>query len=147
MGLFGRSEDKNETEIAEDAKLRLHKEELDISKDRVQTGAVNLSKEVVEEQKAVNVPVTHEEVIIERTALNNEVSDEPISAEETIHIPVSKEQLEVGKHTVLTGEVSAHKHNVEEMEQVDETLKREEARVDVDGEPNIVADESDNHLQ
>lgn len=137
----------DENEIAEDAKLRLHKEELDISKDRVQSGGVNLRKEVVEEQKTVNVPVTHEEVVIERRALNNEVSDEPISAEETIHIPVSKEELEVGKHTVLTGEIAAHKHEVEEMKQVDETLKREEARVDVDGDPNMVTDETDNHLQ
>lgn len=146
--LFGRFEDKtDETELTEDAKLRLHKEELDISKDRVQTGAVNLRKEVVEEQKEVNVPVTHEEVVIERRSLNNEVSDEPIRAEETIHIPVSKEQLEVGKHTVLTGELTAHKREIEEMEQVDETLKREEARVDVDGEPNIVAEETDNPLQ
>jgi uncharacterized protein (TIGR02271 family) len=147
VNLFGNNEDKvDETEAAEDAKLRLHKEELDIAKDRVETGGVNLRKEILEEQKTVNVPVTHEEVVIERRALNNEASDEPISAEESIHIPVSEEQLEVGKHTVLTGEIAAHKREVEEMKQVDETLKREEARVDVDGDPNIV-EENDNDLQ
>ena len=146
--LFGSFEDRaDKTEITEDSKLRLHREELDISKDRVQTGAVNLRKEVVEEQKTVNVPVTHEEVVIERRALNNEVSDEPISAEETIHIPVSEEQVEVGKHTVLTGEIAAHKQEVEGMKQVDETLKREEARVDTEGDPNIVENEIDNHLR
>jgi uncharacterized protein (TIGR02271 family) len=146
--LFGSLEDQaDKTEVTEDAKLRLHREELDISKDRVQTGAVNLRKEVVEEQKTVNVPVTHDEVVIERRALNNEVTDEPISAEETIHIPVSEEQVEVGKHTVLTGEIAARKREVEEMKQVDETLKREEARVDTEGDPNIVENEIDNHLQ
>lgn len=131
-------DDQDNKETVEDAKLRLRKEELDISKDRVETGAVSLNKEIVEEQKAVDVPVTHEEVIIERKAIDNEPSDTPIGDEETIHIPVSEERVEVGKHTVITGEVMAHKQEVEDTEHVEETLKREEARVETDGDPNIV---------
>lgn len=132
-----------DSEIVEDGKLRLRKEELDIAKDRVRTGEVNLRKEIVEEQKTVNVPVTHEEVVIERRAVN-EPSDTPVGVEETIHIPVSEERIEVGKHTVVTGEVAAYKRAVEETEQVEETLKREEARLDVEGDPNIVSEETFN---
>lgn len=147
MGLFGRPEDKNDKEkIAKDGKLQLRREELDISKDRVPTGEVTLSKEIVEEQKVVDVPVTHEEVVIERRALNNERSDEPVTGEGTIHIPVSKEQVHVDKHTVLTGEVSAYKRAVDETEHVDETLKREEARMEKHGDPNIVSDKADRRL-
>ncbi|MCX7710884.1 MAG: YsnF/AvaK domain-containing protein [Clostridia bacterium] len=151
MGIFGKSENKDNHkerhgEVVENGRLELRAEELDIAKNRVQTGAVNLRKEIVEEQKVVDVPVTHEEVVIERRAISNQRSDAPIGEEETIHIPVSREQVTVDKHTVLTGEVSALKREVEETQQVRETVKREEARVETDGDPNIIADETHRHL-
>lgn len=145
MGLFSIFDDNRQnerTETDDSGKLRLHKEELDIDKREVETGEVLLSKDVVEELKSVEVPVTHEEVVIERTALNNEPSDSPISSGETIRIPVSEEKIEVGKHTVVTGEVSAHKREVEEIHQVDETLKREEARIEQNGDVKITSDKS-----
>ena len=125
--LFGGDDKRHDTETVEDGKLLLR-------------------KEIVEEQKIVDVPVTHEEVVIERRALNNEVSDEPIGEEETINIPVSEEKVEVGKHTILTGEVLASKREVEETHHVEDTLKKEEARVEADGDPNIVSDEMVDHL-
>lgn len=141
-------EERNErVEDVDDKKLLLRQEELDISKDRVETGEVVLSKEIVEEQKEVDVPVMHEEVVIERRAINHEMSDSPISEEETIHIPVSEERVEVGKHTVVTGEVSAYKREVEETRHVEETLRREEARVDSSGDANIVNDEEISHYE
>lgn len=146
FGIFGNEED-NKTETNGDGKLRLRQEELDISKNKVETGQVTLSKDVIEEKKVVDVPVTHEEVVIERRAINNEASDSPISSGETIRIPVSEERVEVGKHTVITGEVSAHKREVEETEKVEETIKREEARVDTEGNPNIVSNDTDNKFQ
>jgi len=140
FGIFDDKDKKAESEHVDDETLRLRQEELDIAKDRVQTGEVSLHKEIVEELKSVDVPVTHEEVVIERRAIDNEFSDEIIGDEETIHIPVSEEKVEVGKHTVVTGEVSAHKREVEDSKHIEETLKKEEARVDVDGDPNIVSD-------
>lgn len=144
--LFGFFNDENEernerAETVDDGKLRLRQEELDISKDKVETGEVILSKEIVEEQKTIDVPVTHEEVVIERRAIDHESSDSPIGAEETIHIPVSEERVEVGKHTVVTGEVSAYKREVEETQHVEETLRREEARVNTTGDAHVVNDE------
>ncbi|MCQ6279367.1 YsnF/AvaK domain-containing protein [Bacillus sp. EB600] len=122
--------------------LQLHKEELDITKNNVDAGEVVLSKDVVEEQKTVDVPVMHEEVVIKRTPMNNERSDASISSEETIHIPVSQEQVEVNKYTVTTEEVSAAKRQVEETRQVQETLKHEEANVNTTGSVDIVSDGS-----
>jgi uncharacterized protein (TIGR02271 family) len=123
------------------ASLELHKEELDITKNNIDAGEVVLSKDVIEEQKTVDVPVMHEEVVIKRTALNNERSDAPIGSEDTIHIPVSQEQVEVNKHTVTTEEVSASKHQVEETQHVEETLKHEEAHVDTTGSVNVISDD------
>ena len=145
MGLFGSDKKEAEkTEFADNGKLLLRKEELDISKDRDRIGEVALQKEIIEEKKRVDVPVTHEEVVIERRDINNEFSNAPIGDEETIHIPVSKEEVHVDKDTFLTGEISAHKREVEEKESIEETLKHEEARVRKSGDPNII--DSDNHL-
>jgi len=141
FGLFENEEEKVQNNH-ENEKLRLHKEELDITKNKIDAGEVTLKKEVIEEQQTVDVPVTHEEVVIERRAIDNEPSNSSISDEETIHIPVSEEQVQVSKHTVITGEVSAYKRNVEEMQHVEETLKREEAHVDTTGHVNIASDET-----
>lgn len=147
MSIFGNiwdeddraEEDHAEKDIAEDnAKLNLRREELDISKNKVQKGEVELGKEIIEEQKVIDVPVTREEIVIERRALNNEASDSPIQDEETIRIPVNEETVNVNKHTVLTGEVSAHKRAIEDTRHVEETLKREEARVNRIGDPNVI---------
>jgi uncharacterized protein (TIGR02271 family) len=121
----------------EESKLRLREEELDVSKYSVQTGEVTLHKDVVEEQRTVQVPVTHEQVVIERRAIN-EPSDEPVGAEEVIRIPVSEERVDVDKHTMVTGEVELHKRAIEETREINETIRKEVARVDVDGQPDVV---------
>lgn len=136
--IFGNGDDDKKESNDDDKKLRLHKEELDIAKNNVKKGEVELSKEIIEEHKAVDIPVKREEVVIERKSLNNEASDAPITDEETIKIPVSEEKVDVGKHTVVTGEVSAHKRAIEDTEHVDETLKHEEARINTTGDPNVI---------
>lgn len=124
-------------DLDEDRKLRLREEQLDVSKNKVQTGEVNVRKEIIEEQKTINVPVTHEEIVIERRAVNNDSTAEPIGADETIRIPVSEEQVEVHKNTVVTGEVEIQKREVQGTEQVQDTVRREEARVDKSGEVKV----------
>lgn len=131
----------------EQAKVLLRKEELNIDKSRVQTGEVEFSKEIIEEHKIVDVPVTREEVVIERKTLNNEQSDSPITNEATIRIPVSQEKVDVDKRTVLTGEISAHKQSVEDTKHIDETLKREEARVNTFGNPDVIDNKTDQPYQ
>ncbi len=98
---------------------------------------MNVRKEIVEEQKTINVPVSHEEIVIERRSVNNDSTAEPVGADETIRIPVSEEQVEVNKNTVVTGEVDVHKREIQETEQVKDTVKREEARVDKTGNVKV----------
>lgn len=139
--ILGNNDDNKRNK--DEGRLTLHKEELDISKSNVPKGEVELSKEIIQEQKTVDVPVTHEEVVIERRAIDNEASDTPISDEETIRIPVSEEQVNVDKHTVVTGEVSAHKREIQETRRVEENLKREEARINTNGDADIVDNNTD----
>jgi uncharacterized protein (TIGR02271 family) len=145
--IFGNNEDTKQETRDNDAKLLLRKEELDIDKSSVHTGEVELGKEIIEEQKIVDVPVKREEVVIERRTLNNELSDSPITDEETIRIPVSEERVDVDKHTVISGEISAHKRDIEDVKHIDETVKREEARINKIGNPDVVDSVTDTDHQ
>lgn len=152
-GLFGDDNENtnstNNTNTNEstnnDATLQLRKEELDITKSKVQKGEVELSKEIIEEQKCVDVPITREEVVIERKPLNNETCDAPIANEAPIRIPVSEEKVDVNKRTVVTEEISAHKQPVEATQHIDETIRREEARVNTTGNPNVIDNSANNN--
>ena len=143
MGLFFDDDKKTQKKVTDENKIQLKKEELDIAKHSDRVGDVELSKDIVTERQVVDVPVTHEEVVIERKAVDHKPSDEPIGREEKIHIPVSEERVDVGKHTVVTGEVNARKQAIQEERHIDEPIRREEARVHTDGDSNIVRDELD----
>jgi len=104
--------------------LKLREERLNVTKDREQTGEVNLRKEVVTEQKTVNVPVTHEEVVIEQHAVTGgQVDNTPIGEGESIRVPVSEEQVNVSKNTIVTGEVGISKRDVQGTQQVKPTYR------------------------
>lgn len=144
MNLFGlgkddeNTENNNEKDAKEEGTLQLRQEQLDVNKSKVQAGEVTLSKDVVEEQRSIDVPVTHEEVVIERKTFDNKQSDSPITSGETISIPVSEEHVKVGKHTVITEEISAHKQDVEETRHIEETVKQEEAHIDSTGGAKVI---------
>ncbi|QGQ45032.1 YsnF/AvaK domain-containing protein [Metabacillus sediminilitoris] len=124
--------------------LKLREEQLDVTKERVQTGEVEVRKDVVEEQKTVHVPVTHEEVYVERRTVGDAAIDDtaaattkPIGDEETIRVPIVEEKVEVTKKPVVTEELVIGKRQATETEQVTENIKREEARVETDGDATV----------
>ncbi len=128
---------------SEGRRLQLREEQLQVSKQPVQTGEVNLHKDVVTEQQNIDVPVTHEEVYIERRPASGQVSDTPIGDNETINVPVSREQVNVSKQSVVTGEVAVGKRTVQETQQVSDTVRHEEARVDRTGNAAIQGDNAE----
>ncbi|MDF2606064.1 MAG: hypothetical protein K0S34_254 [Bacillales bacterium] len=151
LGLFGEDEESNQQgqsqqnqqqnnsgNTTDSKNMVLHKEELDITKNMVQTGEVVLSKEIIEEQQTIDVPVMHEEIVIERTPLNNESTTSGISGEETIRIPVNEEQVDVNKRTVAVEEVSLYKNEVQENQQINETLQREDVSINTTGNASVV---------
>ncbi|EWG09380.1 YsnF/AvaK domain-containing protein [Cytobacillus firmus] len=122
--------------------LKLREEQLDVSKERVQAGEVEIHKDVVEEQKTVDVPVEHEEVYIERRKVDDAdgTGVSPISEDETIRIPVTEERLEVSKKPVVTEEIVVGKREVQETQQVKENLKKEEVHFEA-GREHITKNE------
>lgn len=138
---YGTTADVADTDEAR--RLKLREEQLQVYKQPVQTGEVGIRKEVVSEQQNINVPVTHEEVYVERRAGSGQVSDTPIGESETVRVPVSAEQVQVNKQTVETGEVALGKRAVQGTQQVSDTVRHEEARVERRGDANIEGDDTD----
>lgn len=124
-------------EAMQDIKLR--EEQLRVNKQKVQTGEVEIHKETVTEEKTITVPVTREEMVIEYhpAAEQGEVSTQAGKEAETIRIPISEEQVQVTKQMVQTGEVSVHKQQVQDVQHITETVKREELRVEPQGDVRI----------
>jgi uncharacterized protein (TIGR02271 family) len=103
-----------------------------------QAGEVQLRKNVVAEQQTIDVPVTREEVYIQRQAVSGQPSDTPITDDgETIRVPVGEEQVDVNKQTVVTGEVTVGKRQVQETQQYTDTVRHEELDVDNQGNVNV----------
>jgi uncharacterized protein (TIGR02271 family) len=112
-------------------RLQLREEELIPRKRSVQAGEVRLQTDVVSEQRTVEVPVTREEVYVERHPVDRRPSDRPINdTGETIEVPVSEEEVTVEKRSVVYEEVEVGKRAVQDTEQVDATVRREELKVD-----------------
>jgi uncharacterized protein (TIGR02271 family) len=133
--------------IEMERRLHLREEQLQVHKRPVQTGEVRLRKEVVTEQKTINVPVTHEEMVIEHRPASGQISETPIGEGETIRIPISEEQVTVTKQTVETGEVALGKRQVQEIQQVADTVRREEACIEHEGHISIQGSDLDESTQ
>ncbi|MBA2681882.1 MAG: YsnF/AvaK domain-containing protein [Ktedonobacteraceae bacterium] len=129
----------DETALDEEGRRRLalREEVLQAEKQRVQAGEVAIHKDVITEQKSIDVPVTHEEVYVERRPGSGQASDRPIGEDEVIRVPVTDEQVNVTKQSVVTGEVAIGKRQVQETKTYTDTVKHEEARVEREGDVNV----------
>jgi uncharacterized protein (TIGR02271 family) len=105
--------------------LRTHKE-------RVQRGEVRLRKDVVTETQNVQVPVTREELVIERTPGSGQVTGE-IGRDQEIRVPLSEERVRVEKQPVVNEEVRVGKRQVQSNQQVSDKVRHEELRVEKEG--------------
>jgi uncharacterized protein (TIGR02271 family) len=116
-------------------RVELREERLRAEKERVQAGEVRVRKEVVTEEKTIDVPVTREEVVVERHPVTGgKLADEGIGEDEEIRIPVMEEEVRVEKTPVVKEEVTLSKRQVQETRQVSDTVRREEARIEQTGD-------------
>ncbi len=142
----------------------IREERLQVSKQVVQTGEVIIHKRVITENKTFTVPVTREEVTIERLPTKNSAiaavnaapvrdngnqanvdatasthmvdGGEMLNNGGTIRILVREEQVTLNKQTVVVEEIVVRKQQVQETQQISDTVKHEEVRVEHTG--NII---------
>ena len=139
--ILGRHREHRETDVRREesgATLELRQEELAARKQAVEAGRISVGTEVVQERQTLEVPVTREEVSIERHAVDRRPSDTPISAtSDTLSVPVHEEQLTTEKHAVVYEEVNLGKRAVHDTQQVSATLRKEVVDVDTIGEMHV----------
>jgi uncharacterized protein (TIGR02271 family) len=122
-----------------DRTLQLKEEQLQARKTAVETGRVHVGKDVVEEQRTLEVPVSREEAYIERHPVDRRPADQGIdeTESETIRVPVREEQVEVEKQPVVYEEVGVGKRVSQESRQVSDTVRREELRIENEGDVEV----------
>ncbi len=116
----------------EEVRVPVAEEELDVTKRDREAGEVRLRKDVVTETKHVDVPVTREEVHVDRVPTSNRdaTGEGKLFQKDTVSVPVHEEEIEITKRPVVKEEVRLRKDRIVEQRAADEDIKKE--RVDVD---------------
>ncbi len=126
-----------ETGTEGEQRLKLREEQLRAQKQPVETGEARLRKDVVSEEQSMDVPVTHEEVYVERRPGSGQPSETPIGGSETYRVPVREEQVETSKQAVEKGEVALGKRQAQETKRVSDTVRHEEAHIEREGDVDL----------
>ena len=134
---FGPAAAGYRVEGEERERIELREEELRASKERVKAGEVRVHKDVVTEKKSIDVPVTREEVVVERHPVSGRPVSGDIGKDEEIRIPVTEEKVRVDKTPVVKEEITVGKRQVHETEKVRDTVRREEARIEEKGDARV----------
>ncbi len=131
-------------EVADSNNVKLYEERLVADKERHKAGEVAIGKHVETETAKVAVPVEKERIVIERTTPTNERAVAPGTADfsggEVANVDIYEETAEIGKEAFVREEVKVRKEVEHETVEAQETLRREELDVDVDGKPGIRKD-------
>jgi uncharacterized protein (TIGR02271 family) len=129
----------------EDTTIPLHEEELTAEKRERQAGEVKVRKDVVTEHKTITVPVTREEVHVERVPASGraEVSGDAFKEGKSISVPVREEEVEITKRPVVREEVRVSKTRRQEERRADAEVRREEARIEGTGNIDKTGERTD----
>ena len=108
-------------------------EQLNVSKDRVETGEVRLRKYVVNETETVEVPVEREEVRVVREPITDadRANYDGNIGEQEASVTLSEDRVNVSKESVPVEKVSLEKDTVRDTETVSEEVRKE--RFETDG--------------
>lgn len=143
--------------------MPVREEQLVPRKHTVEVGQVYIRKIVVTEEKTITVPVSREEIVIERRPISGTTSGVSdfqdggdteavdtagqaldgriveLAEGEMIRIPLRQEQVVIEKRPVVAEELIVGKKRVEETQHFTGTVRREEPRLERRGNVNVHA--------
>ena len=120
-------------DLAEGDVLRipLAREEFTATVRPIRGGTVRIAKHVITEDQVLEVPVTAEEIRVERRVI--ERPGDPSGAEAfeqiIIEVPLYRDRVDVQKRTRIADEIIVTKELVQRSEQVRDTVRREEVAI------------------
>ncbi len=132
--------------LTTDDAMTRSEERLQVGTQRTETGRARLRKRIVTEQVSTTVPVSHDEVVVEREPITEanmaKATDGPALSEEEHEVVLNAEQPVVTKETVPVERVKLGTQTVTEQQQVNETVRKEQietedptGNVDKTGQP------------
>lgn len=112
-----------------ETRIPVIEERMNVSK-RVSTSEATITKEPTSETKTMEVPVTHEELSVERrSASGSSTGQKPVQSKTEVKIPVNKEEVQVTKEPYVKEEVVVKKKPVTETQKVSGTVSSEKVKV------------------
>jgi len=113
-----------------DTRVALLEDRLNVSKQESGQEATVIIKEPVTETKTMEVPLTYEEVAIEKRPASDNTStatasERPVESKTEIKIPLKKEEVQVTKQPYVKEEVAVKKKPVTETRKVSEQVRSE----------------------
>jgi uncharacterized protein (TIGR02271 family) len=131
-------------EEGETVVVPVFEEELTATKTPYERGEVRVEKDVVTEERVLDVPVTEEEAHVQRRAVDRPI-DAPERAfeERVIEVPLRGEDVELQKRVRVAEEVEITKEPVQRTARVTGKVRREEVHVDeTDVDHPVFADQT-----
>jgi uncharacterized protein (TIGR02271 family) len=121
----------DDLEDEDELRVKRSEEELTAGTREREAGALKVRKRVRTDRETIEVPTRHEEVSVERVPASGEATEAEIGEDEVV-VPVTEEEVVVGKRAVAKEEVRIRKDVVQDTETVEEDVRREE--IDVEDE-------------
>lgn len=124
---------------ATDDAMTLSEERVNVGTEREEVGRARLRKYIVTETETRTVPVSHEEVRIEREPITEASGRDALAGpdlgEQEHEVTLHAERPVVDKETVPVERVRLHTENVTDRETVTEEVRKEEITLDTDTDP------------
>jgi uncharacterized protein (TIGR02271 family) len=126
----------------DDDSIKLYEERVIVDKDREKTGEVSISKHIETETARVSVPVEHERIVIERVEPTDVEAMVVPSADAfqegtVVHMDVYEETADIQKEAFVREEVRIRKEVEQQTVSVEETRRREELDINLEGHPMV----------
>ena len=127
------TEEHQQQEEKEESTVPVIEERLNVSK-KTSITQYTITKEPVTEKKTVEVPVTHEELVVEKRRPPKDPSSSssaqgPVKSKTEIKVPLNREEVEVTKEPFVKEEVVVKKKPVTETRTVSDTVRKERIKM------------------
>ncbi|MFN8665103.1 MAG: PRC and DUF2382 domain-containing protein [Thermomicrobiales bacterium] len=111
--------------------IPVREEELTATVRETEAGAARIQKRVVAEDRVLEVPVTEEQIRVERRVVDRPATaiDADAFQETVIDVPLTQQEVELRKQARVAEEVVVSKEAIQHTEQVRGTVRREEVDV------------------
>jgi uncharacterized protein (TIGR02271 family) len=120
--------EEHQQQEKEESTIPVIEERLNVSK-KTSITQYTITKDPITEKKTIEVPVTHEELIVEKRPPKDSTSSSsaqgPVKSKTEIKVPLNREEVEVTKEPFVKEEVVVKKKPVTETRTVSDTVRKE----------------------